>query len=260
MRDIGKNIRLLRLSKNMTQDELAEKLFVTRQTVSNYETGKSRPDIDMLVKIGQVLGTDIRQLIYGPEPERRKPEVIRLIIGTGLTVLAGVLWLVLRPIAQDRQRIDFAMGLTYMVYFVIRPLFFILTGWTLAHLLGMALRKKPLRGKWVRYAKMVLLILTVLCFVLMLWYNGAVMVNEWQYEQYIRGEWVEHQVEYDDRKETTLVWSMLPPQVPAWVEWLVTKSSYYLVVSPTLFGGLSMLTGAALWLLGIPCSRVKGEE
>ena len=46
MRDIGKNIRDLRTRKDMTQDELAEKLFVTRQTVSNYETGKSRPDVD----------------------------------------------------------------------------------------------------------------------------------------------------------------------------------------------------------------------
>jgi len=41
MRDIGKNIRDLRSKRNMTQDELAEKLFVTRQTVSNYETGVS---------------------------------------------------------------------------------------------------------------------------------------------------------------------------------------------------------------------------
>ena len=37
MRDIGKNIRQLRTEMNMTQDELARKLFVTRQTVSNYE-------------------------------------------------------------------------------------------------------------------------------------------------------------------------------------------------------------------------------
>ncbi|HIR10446.1 MAG TPA: helix-turn-helix transcriptional regulator, partial [Candidatus Avoscillospira stercoripullorum] len=38
MRDIGKNIRTLRIRRGLTQDELAEALFVTRQTVSNYET------------------------------------------------------------------------------------------------------------------------------------------------------------------------------------------------------------------------------
>ena len=41
MRDIGKNIRTLRERKGMTQEELAQALFVTRQTVSNYETGLS---------------------------------------------------------------------------------------------------------------------------------------------------------------------------------------------------------------------------
>ena len=41
MRDIGKNIKTLRIRRGMTQDELAEALYVTRQTVSNYETGGS---------------------------------------------------------------------------------------------------------------------------------------------------------------------------------------------------------------------------
>lgn len=37
MRDIGKNIKTLRMAKGITQEELAAALFVTRQTVSNYE-------------------------------------------------------------------------------------------------------------------------------------------------------------------------------------------------------------------------------
>lgn len=65
MRDIGKNIRQLRVNNKMTQDELAEKLFVTRQTVSNYETGKSRPDIDMLVRMSELLGCDVNSILYG---------------------------------------------------------------------------------------------------------------------------------------------------------------------------------------------------
>ena len=42
MRDIGKNIKQLREGKGMTQEGLAEQLFVTRQTISNYETGGSQ--------------------------------------------------------------------------------------------------------------------------------------------------------------------------------------------------------------------------
>lgn len=41
MRDIGKNIRDLRQQSHLTQEELAERLFVTRQTISNYENGVS---------------------------------------------------------------------------------------------------------------------------------------------------------------------------------------------------------------------------
>ncbi|MCI6486454.1 MAG: helix-turn-helix domain-containing protein [Clostridiales bacterium] len=43
MRDVGKNIKDLRQGRGLTQDELAERLFVSRQTVSNYELGRTRP-------------------------------------------------------------------------------------------------------------------------------------------------------------------------------------------------------------------------
>lgn len=257
MRDIAKNIKQLRLLKNMTQDQLAERLFVTRQTVSNYETGKSRPDIDMLVKIAEVLDTDIQQLIYGPEPKRLKPEVIRLIISGALTVVFGILWLVLRPVALDRQRSHYVLGLTYLIFFVIRPLFFTLAGWTLCHLVSMALRKKPFTGKWAKRCGAVLLILVVFWFGLVLWYHGAVILNEWQYEHHIRGEWVEHESVYDDGTETSPGWSMLPPQVPGWLEWLLRKPTYYAVRYPLLYSGISILTGALLCLLGIPEEREK---
>ena len=58
MADVGKNIRLLRTQRKMTQDELAEKLFVSRQTVSNYETGRSQPDIDTLLRIAEALDVE----------------------------------------------------------------------------------------------------------------------------------------------------------------------------------------------------------
>ena len=38
---------------------------MTRQTISNWETGKSQPDIETLVTLGEVLGTDANELIYG---------------------------------------------------------------------------------------------------------------------------------------------------------------------------------------------------
>ena len=51
MRDIGKNIRDLRERAKLTQDALAEQLCTTRQTISNYERGKTRPDVDTAIKL-----------------------------------------------------------------------------------------------------------------------------------------------------------------------------------------------------------------
>ena len=55
MRDIGIHIQQARQDKNMTQEDLAQAIHTTRQTVSNYETGRSRPDADTLVLLAQVL-------------------------------------------------------------------------------------------------------------------------------------------------------------------------------------------------------------
>ena len=44
MRDIGANIRRARTRRRLTQDDLAQTVHTTRQTISNYETGRSRPD------------------------------------------------------------------------------------------------------------------------------------------------------------------------------------------------------------------------
>ena len=49
--ELGKNILKIRKDNNLTQDDLAEKYYVTRQTISNWENGKSYPDLETLVKI-----------------------------------------------------------------------------------------------------------------------------------------------------------------------------------------------------------------
>lgn len=93
MRDIGKNVRQAREKKGYSQERLAELLFVTRQTVSNYETGRSRPDVETLVKLSRLLDVEVTDLIYGPQrvTNNRRSLWIRLVI---VAVLFGVyLWL-----------------------------------------------------------------------------------------------------------------------------------------------------------------------
>ena len=66
MASVAKHIRRLRAEQHMTQEDLAEKLFVTRQTVSAWETGKAQPDLETLERIAVVLGVEVTELIYGP--------------------------------------------------------------------------------------------------------------------------------------------------------------------------------------------------
>lgn len=49
--ELGKNITKIRKQNNLTQADFAEKYYVTRQTISNWENGKSYPDLETLVKI-----------------------------------------------------------------------------------------------------------------------------------------------------------------------------------------------------------------
>lgn len=65
MRQIGKNIKKHRMEKGMTQDQLAEKLNVTRQAVSNWENGKTQPNIETLTALGKHFGISVEELIYG---------------------------------------------------------------------------------------------------------------------------------------------------------------------------------------------------
>ena len=62
---IGENIKAIRQSKNMTQEELAGKIYTTTQTISNYEKGRSDPDLETIKRIAEALETDASVLLYG---------------------------------------------------------------------------------------------------------------------------------------------------------------------------------------------------
>ncbi len=69
---IGKNIKKFRESKKITQDELALKLNVTRQAVSNWERSKTEPDIETLRALAEALDITIEELIYGEKKKHKR--------------------------------------------------------------------------------------------------------------------------------------------------------------------------------------------
>ena len=60
---LNENIKLIRKSKGLSQDELAVKLNVVRQTVSKWERGLSVPDSEMLITLSEILETSVSKLL-----------------------------------------------------------------------------------------------------------------------------------------------------------------------------------------------------
>ena len=61
--NIGDNIRRLRWEKGWSQKELADQLFVTKQTVSRWEHGLRSPDVETLVKIADLFDAELKDLL-----------------------------------------------------------------------------------------------------------------------------------------------------------------------------------------------------
>lgn len=89
---IPKNIKRLRQKAGMTQEQLAAKMFVTRQTVSLWENGKTQPDIQTLERLTEVFEVDLREVLYGKHTEKNSGEQKRKTYKKWLIVCAAV-WL-----------------------------------------------------------------------------------------------------------------------------------------------------------------------
>lgn len=75
MNKVSTTIKRLRLEKNMNQEQLAEQMHVTRQAVSNWETGKTQPDIETLTKLAEFFGVSVERLIYGKDARTDSGEI-----------------------------------------------------------------------------------------------------------------------------------------------------------------------------------------
>jgi len=237
MRDIGKNIKSVREKKNMTQEALAEALYVTRQTVSNYETGKTRPDIDMLVKISEVLETDVQVLLYGqPMPESRKKEIRRLTVCGSWVLLMGILFPVLMPVLKRLQNNFYIVGPYWMMLHLKCTLLMLPLGWCAMQGISLISGAKPLQQGWVspvrRTLQGVLIAVEVLLLPMMIFYTVSL---------------VQHLTR--DSVSLTLDLGAVWNRISMWLEIFRFKYPYFYIAP-----------GVALWLLGFPAERQKKKE
>ena len=72
----GENLKAMRKAKGYTQEELAIKINVVRQTVSKWEKGLSVPDADVLSQIAEVLDTKVSVLVGGTITEETDKDAV----------------------------------------------------------------------------------------------------------------------------------------------------------------------------------------
>ncbi len=68
------NLKALRKEKGITQEELAARLNVVRQTVSKWEKGLSVPDSDLLMKLAEILDVPVSRLLGSKIEAETKPD------------------------------------------------------------------------------------------------------------------------------------------------------------------------------------------
>ena len=73
----GKFLQLLRKETGFTQEELAEKLNVSRRTVSRWETGTNMPDLDILMELSDLYEVDLREILSGERKSERMNEELK---------------------------------------------------------------------------------------------------------------------------------------------------------------------------------------
>lgn len=108
--EFSQQIRQIRNENKLTQEEMSQKIHVTRQAVSNWENGKNLPDIGMLVEIANTFHVSLDWLILGgdnnmndmtekliedgSEGRRAKRNVIAAWAGAVLVLAGAVLFLI----------------------------------------------------------------------------------------------------------------------------------------------------------------------
>lgn len=214
MRDIGKNIKALREAKNLTQEEFAQLLFVTRQTVSNYETGKTRPDVDMILRIAQVLDTDANTVFYGtPVPEEKILARRKLVIGT---ILLGILFagfVLLLPV-EIRLQQRYIITLSLFLHGLLSPVMALLFGWLVLQGLSLLLKFKSLQKSWSPYVRYTLTAILCIALLLMLFMTIPAVIG------------------------------LNFPHIPSWL----ASCCYGILILNTKATAVYALLGATLWL------------
>ena len=108
--EVGGRIRELRTERGMSQDDLAARVYVSRQTISSWENGKTYPDVQSLLLLSEIFSASVDSLIKGDvetmnETIDRDIETMRrlsyVMLGFLLLMIAAMIWVCLQAFVWD---------------------------------------------------------------------------------------------------------------------------------------------------------------
>ena len=114
----GETLRRLRIEKGLSQQQLADKLYVERPSLTNWENGRRMPDAAMISRIAEALGVDAVALLAAEEECVEAPNV--LLLDDEAVILAGGLP-VLREALPCANIVGFTKPLQAIDYFHKNP-------------------------------------------------------------------------------------------------------------------------------------------
>lgn len=111
-------IRNARNKKKYTQDQAAEKLMISRQTISNWENGKTLPDIISVIRMSELYEVSLDELLKGDKVLMEKIESDamavkaekKIIRFAWLSIVAGAAMIILGGLFKGNPLIDFING------------------------------------------------------------------------------------------------------------------------------------------------------
>ena len=113
---IGDIIRAHRKSKGLTQEELGRLLFVTKQSVSKWETGRSMPDLEMLRKLCEIFSIEPSEVLGGVVTEADKSRKWMKLLAFGMVICLIIALVYVFDIPGYLSR-RFQSGEAYLVVF-----------------------------------------------------------------------------------------------------------------------------------------------
>lgn len=133
---LGEKIKKLRLDNKMTQSELAEKLYVTRQAITNYERNANMPSIDVLKNIAEIFKVDLDYLLEDkieenkvevkeePKENKKKFNKLLLLIPSGVALII-TLFVTIIPLIIEKpvyEKVGFYLSFNENITYTIEEL------------------------------------------------------------------------------------------------------------------------------------------